>query len=87
MQLKTYVTWPAGKCPHNLNSYQYDDIIEWCELVISDGRQYNKVYSAQALIYWIRDFIPMHDKVSGYSVEYLIAKANILTYFESKQQG
>ena len=85
MQLKVFVTWPAGNCPHKLKSCAYDDVIEWCELVISTGRQTDRVYSAQALIYWLRDFIPMHDTVSGYSVDYLIAKANILTYFESKQ--
>lgn len=53
---------PAGKCPVKLKNYDYDEVIGWCEEVLSVGRNKSITYLPSALIFFAQQFFNISSK-------------------------
>jgi hypothetical protein len=69
------IATPAGKCPVKLKSSEYEDVIEWSEKVLSQGRTNNVNYLPSALIFFSQQFF------SIFTPEHKIIKNHIQDHY------
>ena len=53
---------PAGKCPVKLADKTPESVQEWAEDLRRKGRDEKKIYTKEALEYWLQQFINMSDE-------------------------
>ena len=69
------ISIPAGKCPANLMSTDYEAVEEWVGKVKLRGEAVNVIYAARALRYWARQFYDI------FSEEYKLVSQHVNEIF------
>lgn len=56
---KLLITTPSGNCPVELKSFDRESVLSWKRAVM-DAAPVRHEYSTEALIYWLRNFVPFN---------------------------
>lgn len=64
------IAYPAGSCPHELNSTDHDAVERWAEKVRATKSDEGKWMKLSALKYYVGQFFPVMDPVFGYGADY-----------------
>lgn len=56
------ITTPAGNCPVKLKAFDDDSIQAWCQEVVNHGSTCSRQYGAEALKYWVREFVDIQSQ-------------------------
>jgi hypothetical protein len=68
---------PAGQCPVKLKGIDYNDVLEWSNLIMESGREKGLNYLPSAILFFSQQFYGVHTK------EYNIIKEHIANIFNS----
>jgi hypothetical protein len=68
---------PAGQCPVKLKGIDYNDVLEWSNLIMESGREKRLNYLPSAILFFSQQFYGVHTK------EYNVIKEHIANIFNS----
>lgn len=82
---------PAGKCPAKLKNSDRDEVIGWCEEVLSVGRNKSITYLPSALIFFAQQFFNIFSKeyksVVGYIEDHYGTAGNVFDVIQKVESN
>lgn len=58
----TVILTPSGECPAKLNDCNDETVFKWCEEVTTKGLSEGKIYTEEALKYYLRSFVSVNSE-------------------------